>query len=77
MDDLIKFADFFGVTIDYLVGREEANLPYNEKDDNFIAEFIGYYNGLRQDKKEYFVEMFYYLQKFAELTADGRGMALK
>lgn len=42
-ESLSKLADFFGVSADYLLGREEKNLPidrpYSELAENFIREY--------------------------------------
>ena len=72
IDALIKIADFYGVTVDYLLGREPAPLPANvmevlgiEKsvDDD---EFMRLYNELPDYAKQIFVDVMAKLAKAME-----------
>lgn len=65
-DILIKLADFYGVTTDYLLGREEqknplANLNVTVDDDKFIE----LYSTLPEYAKQIFVEV---MSKLAEAS---------
>lgn len=46
---LIKIADYFGVTVDYLLGKEETNKPIITESDIKVALFGG--NDADVDKK--------------------------
>ncbi len=72
IDSLIKIADFYGVTVDYLLGREPAPLPANamevlgiEKSVN-DDEFMRLYNELPDYAKQIFVDTMAKLAKSAE-----------
>lgn len=51
---LIKLADFYGVSTDYLLGREEKN-PFSSFKPVSDAEFIRLYSALPEPVKEAFV----------------------
>ena len=55
---LIRIADFFHVTIDYLVGRTDYNAPSEKETDNLLRELAhdidrlhGTIHGFMQNKK--------------------------
>lgn len=64
---LLKLADFYGVTVDYLLGREPKNpmleLPTKPISDD---EFIAMYESLPPFAKEIFVEVMAKLSKAAQ-----------
>ena len=55
-DALVKLADFYGVTTDYLLGRETEKEKAEDK-------FIKIYSGLPQETKQLFIST---LKKFAD-----------
>lgn len=52
MDTMQKFADFFGVTVDYLLGREEAQQKMPPVTDDLDKELIALLTGMSSDKKQ-------------------------
>lgn len=72
IDSLIKIADFYGVTVDYLLGREPAPLPTNAMEVLGIEksvdndEFIRLYNELPDYAKQIFVDVMAKLAQSAE-----------
>ena len=62
IDDLIKFADYFGVTVDYLVGIEEdqkkgKGLNFDE------AELLNRYRRLSNDGRESMIQLLRLLER--------------
>ena len=53
-DLLIRIAEYFGVSVDYLLGKENAPTPEGERDilDEVDVAFYGDYKELTEDDKE-------------------------
>lgn len=72
IDALIKIADFYGVTVDYLLGREPAPLPANTMEVLGIEksvdddEFMKLYNELPDYAKQIFVDVMAKLSQATE-----------
>ena len=75
IDALIKIADFYGVTVDYLLGREPAPLPANAMEVLGIEksvdddEFMRLYNELPDYAKQIFVDT---MAKLARATEQAK-----
>ncbi|NDO18580.1 helix-turn-helix transcriptional regulator [Lachnospiraceae bacterium MD329] len=57
-DIQIKLADYFGVTVDYLLGREEKP---SEKTDSLSEKIIKTFNGLDDENKKIALEYLEFL----------------
>lgn len=57
MPMLKKIADYFGVTVGYLMGADEdedkKEEPAAQKDDELLGEFINLYQRLSEDQKNF------------------------
>ena len=54
LDSLVAYADYFGCTLDYLAGREDAPLPFALTEQE--RELIKVFRSLRSEMREYALE---------------------
>lgn len=64
---LVQIADFFGVTVDYLIGRTEDETELTNSEEEFVNELIKY------DKQEISLEeLLKILNENFDITTDGK-----
>lgn len=56
-ETLNKIADYFNVSLDYLMGRTDEKRPHKLIGDNFVATFSGLSSELTEEQKKYMVDI--------------------
>jgi transcriptional regulator with XRE-family HTH domain len=60
VENLVKIADYFGVTTDYLIKGDNSNKDLQI--NNFTFKLVGIFNELNEEDKKILIEMAHYLQ---------------
>ena len=61
---LMKYADYFGCTLDYLAGREQAPIPYALSDSE--RDIVRLYRSLKPQTREFAAQQLKLLAAFDE-----------
>ncbi len=66
IEDLIKIADIFEVTVDYLIGNSDENIK-QIKFDNTMKELCEIFQSLSVEEKKMLFSYIYFLQEKSKL----------